>query len=374
MMHTLFFSFYFIALMLFSSENSILDLSHLGWDHEKEFNEWAERFKPENLAKARDVLRHPLHLASANGRTGIVKYCIKNLDLNINLRSTIWSTPLMFAAQNNHLDVIRYLLNEGAVVNALNADNETALHFAVYRNHLEAVELLLQNKANVHFFNSALKTPLMIAAERELTKIAHILLKYGADVDIKSKQDQNSLLLHAKNAALIKILLRYSPKVDFYLVKVNKEAAKEQLLYGILYANDKKDSYPPVLESIITKEDSLQEFAQIAHENPKLLDEEDELGNTPLFYAATQGRVSTVKFLLNQRVRALVINSDGHTVSQYVNRITHKRLDLNDAERLNYNTIEKLLYCYTAGSQWALKQSEFICLPKDMLSELRRRL
>lgn len=85
------------------------------------------------------------------------------LTARVNVRDTndSGSTPLHFAVLFNHLDIARYLIKVGALVNAQNKrDGNTPLHDAVDEGNKDIVQLLLSHKADVSRQNQAGHTPL----------------------------------------------------------------------------------------------------------------------------------------------------------------------------------------------------------------------
>jgi ankyrin repeat protein len=81
--------------------------------------------------------------------------------------SKLGKTPLMYAAQYNHLPVIRVLAEHSAHVNYTNTKNEglTALHYAVINGNEETVTELLNMGSHMSIkCKSAGKTPLYVAA------------------------------------------------------------------------------------------------------------------------------------------------------------------------------------------------------------------
>ena len=59
------------------------------------------------------------------------------------------STPLMEAAQEGHLDLVKYLLENGALVNAQTGTGDTALTYACENGHTDVSDLLLQYNAEL---------------------------------------------------------------------------------------------------------------------------------------------------------------------------------------------------------------------------------
>jgi ankyrin repeat protein len=119
-------------------------------------------------------------------------------------------SPLHYAAQQNHLQIVKYLLNSGAI-----PDNQscgaTALHRAVYNGNYEAVNLLIKAGANVNISDTSFgdnNTPLHKALLRGYSDIASMLITNGADVHIKNSCGLSSQDL--MNLSSVKTELSYS--------------------------------------------------------------------------------------------------------------------------------------------------------------------
>jgi ankyrin repeat protein len=72
-----------------------------------------------------------------------------------------WSstTPLYLAALNNCTEVAKFLLAEGADVNAKSEQGATALHIAAQKGNFEMVKLLLAYHADINAVDSKNRTP-----------------------------------------------------------------------------------------------------------------------------------------------------------------------------------------------------------------------
>ena len=72
---------------------------------------------------------------------------------DVNARSSTGETPLLLATKKRYKmssQALRSLINAGAVVNAIDRDQNTALHFAASVDHFDAVKVLLLAGAHVN--------------------------------------------------------------------------------------------------------------------------------------------------------------------------------------------------------------------------------
>lgn len=95
-------------------------------------------------------------------------------------------TLLINAAFYNRLDIIEWLIQYGANINASDHVGNTALHAAVQEDNLSIVRFLLINGANVNQPNKFGNTPIWIVKPTQSKEIIDILLLFGADPTIKN--------------------------------------------------------------------------------------------------------------------------------------------------------------------------------------------
>lgn len=73
--------------------------------------------------------------------------------------------PIHAATIGGHLDIVKFLIDNGADVNIKNRYGDTALHFAVYHNRSLILTELLKRHADPTIQNNVYKTPIDIAKE-----------------------------------------------------------------------------------------------------------------------------------------------------------------------------------------------------------------
>ena len=86
---------------------------------------------------------HELLLAARAGDIEKVKACLARGD-NIEMQEGDSGTPLFCAAAENHLEVVKWLLERGARVRTANSYYWNALHVAVQKHHHTIVDELIK--------------------------------------------------------------------------------------------------------------------------------------------------------------------------------------------------------------------------------------
>ncbi|VDK65945.1 unnamed protein product [Onchocerca ochengi] len=104
-----------------------------------------------------------------------------------------FSTPLHLAAGYNNLEIVRFLLENGAEVNLKDKGGLIPLHNASSFGHLEIASLLIECGAEVNHPDKWGYTPLHEAAQKGRTQICSLLLNNGADVTLKNNEGFTAL-------------------------------------------------------------------------------------------------------------------------------------------------------------------------------------
>jgi len=98
------------------------------------------------------------------------------------------TTPLHLAAQQGDSDIVRILLEEGAMVDAVETSTGyTPLHYAAGQGHSDLCELLIRFGADPDALTGNQDSPLHLAIEKGRAGVVGVLLKYHARLDIKNK-------------------------------------------------------------------------------------------------------------------------------------------------------------------------------------------
>lgn len=102
------------------------------------------------------------------------------------------STPLHLAAGYNHLDVVEYLLQNGADVNTKDKGGLIPLHNAASYGHVDVAGLLIKYNSCMNATDRWSFTPLHEAAQKGRTQLCALLILHGADVLLKNQEGQTA--------------------------------------------------------------------------------------------------------------------------------------------------------------------------------------
>lgn len=206
---------------------------------------------------------------------------------------------LRSAACYGQLDILHLLLDKGVDVDECGHSDRTALRAAAWSGQLAAVQLLLQTGAQVDRRDSEQRTALMAAAFMGHRDVVSVIIQYGADVNAVDKSGATALHLNLSNGSkqdehseTTRLLLENS--ADCKIEDGNGRVA----LHLAAYHGDS------CLSSIFEK-------------NP-IVDIMDNMGQTPLMLAASQGQLTSVQYL-TETAHADVdsIDNNGRTSLQW---------------------------------------------------------
>lgn len=167
------------------------------------------------------ALIYALRVENPEDYSEIVKLLLdKGVDVNVVDESDEGSddSPLLFAIRNDFdMDIIKRLIEKGANVNYVNAENDSALLEAVYSGEkTELVRFLLDKGASVNMINEEGSTPLIIASVNGYTEIVKLLIEKGANVNIQNNGGDSALISAMVNGRMdiAKLLIESGAEVN----------------------------------------------------------------------------------------------------------------------------------------------------------------
>ena len=253
----------------------------------------------------------PLHRAAKYGHAHIARVLLeRGADAGAQ-REGDGDFPLHIAATEGHDEVVRVLLDHGAGVDTPNAEGKTPLHRAAKYGRLTSVSLLLAAGADCEARRGDGDTPLLLAVSEGLVEVAVLLLDGGANLEARSEADGETPLLravHLGKLPMAELLLKRGAFIDARRGRDDK-SSHDLARHG--------------MERLLTVH-HIHEAAKCEREGtPQLLaclaagvdpNKRDELGNSPLFYAATAAAVrALVAAGADPRIHSAFEASDGIT-------------------------------------------------------------
>ena len=243
------------------------------------------------------------------------------------------TTPLIWAAYEGELDVVKILINLKVDVNSKDKNERTALMYSVYRGELDIVKILINYTSSLNEKDKDGDTVLTISIKSDKEKAPEIvdeLLKSGK---IKINFKDLILAINYNKVNIFKKLLKEAKEN----VKKEKDSNGHPLLFIAL---DK--------ENIDILETLLKDKVILANVNEK-----DGNDLTPLMFAVIKRNIVIVQMLLENEVILKNINeknSENKTAMDYV-RVSNDKKD---------KAMENLLIQKGANVSDEIKLSRFL--------------
>ncbi|KAF7713452.1 Uncharacterized protein PECH_001310 [Penicillium ucsense] len=153
----------------------------------------------------------PLYCASKNGHLHTVTLLIKRgATINHSSPRSLHSS-LLAAAEQGKPEVARFLIRNGADVNACDRSGFSPLTKSAQRGHLSIVQLLLEAGAE---FDGSGSSPLIEACAHDHTQVVRFLLRNGANVDVFDQSGFSPLTRPCERGYLSLVLALLESGID----------------------------------------------------------------------------------------------------------------------------------------------------------------
>lgn len=237
-----------------------------------------------------DKGRNVLHLSAGAGHTGVLKYCLENLNINIDSVDNYGATALHYSVRMDQIQTTKLLVTSGASLLAMDLKGKTPLHTGAAKCHIECIKLLCSSMANkksgiplrkrICALDKDGATPMHWAAVKGHPIAVELLLdrfEKAPAVESKNNTGQNDLLRMIDKAGRTALILA---------------AGK---------------GYVDVAKILLSRKKGV--FA--------LVSTADAEGATPLHWAATKGRIDMVTFLLEHGADIRAVDITGRQAQHW---------------------------------------------------------
>uniref|UniRef100_A0A8C3AZE7 Palmitoyltransferase n=1 Tax=Cyclopterus lumpus TaxID=8103 RepID=A0A8C3AZE7_CYCLU len=154
-----------------------------------------------------------LHWAAINNRIDLVKYYISKGGVVDQLGGDLNSTPLHWATRQGHLSMVVQLMKYGADPSLIDGEGCSCVHLAAQFGHTSIVAYLIAKGQDVDMMDQNGMTPLMWAAYRtHSVDPTRLLLTFNVSVNLGDKYHKNTALhwaVLAGNTTVISLVFHF---------------------------------------------------------------------------------------------------------------------------------------------------------------------
>ncbi|XP_072278406.1 palmitoyltransferase ZDHHC13 isoform X2 [Pyxicephalus adspersus] len=159
-----------------------------------------------------------LHWAAINNRLEVIRYFISKGAVVDQLGGTLNSTPLHWAVRQGHLQSVILLIKCGADPNLIDGEGYSAIHLAVLFQHLPIIAYLIAIGMNIDASDMNGMTPLMLSAQKIIgMEPTNFLLKMNPSINLVDKVHRNTALhwaISSGNVNAVDLLLEAGASMD----------------------------------------------------------------------------------------------------------------------------------------------------------------
>ncbi|XP_070689889.1 histone-lysine N-methyltransferase EHMT1a isoform X2 [Pempheris klunzingeri] len=134
-----------------------------------------------------------LHLAAKLGHYDIVHHLLSKASKYINCQDDGGWTPITWAIEYKHKELVHLLLARGADVNIRDKEENVCLHWAALSGCSDVAQALLEARCDLSAVNVHGDSPLHVAARENHLECVMLLLSRGADVNQRNRERETAL-------------------------------------------------------------------------------------------------------------------------------------------------------------------------------------
>ena len=239
----------------------------------------------------------PLHVACCKGRFEVSKFLIEVGKADMNKGTGSCLSPLYFACESGHLDLVKYLLDKGASLVTGFEGEIQVMQIAAEMGHIEIVNILLERGA----LNEAVyaeKSPLMMSVEAGHLEAVKLFIGLGWSLNvgllikaiINNRMDVVTYFIESRPKIINELDEWESSPIVEAVRNANFEAVE------LLIGNGADINSNLLIEAIINNHMDIVKC--IVENRPKVINQLDEQGSSPIVKAVKNANKEAVKLLI----------------------------------------------------------------------------
>lgn len=284
------------------------------------------------------VFTGEIHEAAINGNFEKITALIQSSPDSISAKNQNGDSPLHLAAENGHLEIVKFLIEKGADVLDRNNSGRVALHQAAIKGHIDVMEFLIAQGTPVDAPSLQKYTPLHYTAMWGNKETLEYLIAKGANVNNRESNNNYTPIIHAtafnkienvetliKHGAEVNVLNDYGASPLHRACTLNHLEMINVLLSHGADLNLKNDeNSTPIMESAKFGYEKGVEL--LLKEGAKTDIQENKWGFTALHYCVVGGNVNAVENLLEAGANINIPDNNGKTPYYYAVKYGHRKI------------------------------------------------
>ncbi len=294
----------------------------------------------------------PLHFAVYNGQKNIVKFLLQK-KADVNARITDDWTPLHIASQKGYLEIAKELIDHGAKINSklsgtYYTKDQTPLHLAAKQGNIDLVQLLISKNAQIDVVDGNGKSSLFYSVESNHRDIAEYLIDNGANINIIDRYKTNllQLAIQKRNKDLAIFLINkgvnihvqnYSGDTPLHTASATGELDLVKVLLEKGANLNKTNKYGMIpLHSSINYNSNVV-LVKFLLDKGSNVNAKTSYGTTALHIAVYNNQAKVVQLLINAKADLNVSDKYKNTPVDYAKTKEIQQLLVNAGAKLNLN-------------------------------------
>lgn len=218
-------------------------------------------------------------------------------------------TPLMVAANNKNIEMVRMIVTAGANINKVDSYGRSAFTYAVAKNSMDVAEYLMENGADVTLVDVNDANAFMYASSNNNTDIMSYILKKDVDVNFTDARGWTALMYAAEHNAFEAAQLLIDSGANLYKIGNDGSALEiagnnssasvyNYLIYaGADPSSRNSEGQTPLMNAV--KENDYETVALMIKGDARArISDTDARGYTALMLAAENNSVESAELLL----------------------------------------------------------------------------